>query len=129
MCSVLCWMMYLIHTRPGLGGSAVSPLRPGRSMDRTVVSGTRDGGSIPSRAVLLTLGSVGGFIGLFGRAAGGARWKIYHQVLLRGRLALEVCAGGARGVDGQSALPGSSPGRGFVLCPWECWWGDTQKTR
>ena len=30
-------------------------------------------------------------------------------------------------MDGQSALPGSSPGRGFVLCPWECGWGQQKK--
>lgn len=36
---------------PGSGGAAWDRFRLGRLMDRTVVSGTIDGGSIPSRAV------------------------------------------------------------------------------
>ena len=45
-----------------------------------------------------------------GRAAGGARWKIYHQVLLRGRLALRDGERGGRkwcsvGFESRARLP------------------------
>ena len=41
---------YVIMLSAGSGGSVQEQFRLGRLMDRTVVSGTIDGGSIPSRA-------------------------------------------------------------------------------
>lgn len=63
-----------------------SPICPGRSVDRMPVSDAGDAGSSPARGAANAV-KRGRFHRVVGRAAGGARWKIYHQVLLRGRLA------------------------------------------